>query len=191
MPVELTFVKRYLRLHKKTVSRNKEIKNFLLSIEKANAEGAFSVKTSQYAKEVKHVYDELVKLYKSRGADSFVFELDESDASLLRRFRYLIEVTKVDHAVAVFKSYATMLTRGTTKEKASALLQKIDAMKSDGRIKAANQHIELVDKVSRQLKAYVERDAELSVPAATLQGLAGVLNINIVHGDNKSRRKNG
>jgi len=171
LPAELAFVKRYLRMDNKVVTKH-DILNFIRSIEKQNTEGAFTVK-GKYGSEVKHIHAELNKLYNDKKTgNSFTFLLDKNDETLLKNFKYLVSSTVVEYSVQIVKAYLALLGKPDT-TKAENMLKKIADHEKTGKIKASDKNRKYIDTIKRVLKSYID-GGELSHTQAELKGLGTV-----------------
>lgn len=187
LPVELTFVKRYLKMDNKQVTKA-EVRSFIKSIERQNAEGAFTIK-GKYGKEVQHIQAELHKLYNDKTIpNTFTFALDKSDESALKKYKEIVNGTMVDFGVQFIKRYLTLLGKETV-AKAKRFLSDIANAEETGKLKSSNKNIAYIDTIKRVLGKYIDgKTDELEHSKAELQGLQGVLNIEIKHGDAPKKR---
>ena len=165
----VTFIKRYANMNNQ-VKTKKHILLFINALQKAITEKKIR-KTSKYAKQIKHIQDELVKLYNKMGEQVKV-EIKESTFNGYHKIAY---GQKVMLSISFIKRFIGIQGKKDVKEKAKRLKKQLEEAVSKQRISRGDQYKEKLESIYNALHNYVEGKSDVpQINKADLKGLSGL-----------------
>lgn len=166
---EVIFIKRFALLNGKEKNRQ-QVLNFVKSIQKAIAEKKIR-KSTKYSKVIQFIQTQLVKTYNKMG-ESIGFSFTEKDYIKYLKMagaEYLLP------SVRFIKSYIGMLGQSITKQRAAALLERINAAFEKKQVTPSDKYIKHLRQVMGALERFLKTGDSPQVSEAQLNGLEGVL----------------
>lgn len=188
LPIEVQYIRKYLAWDGRAITKT-NVLNFKNQIEKDNLAGKFTVKTSKYAKEVKHIQRELVKIYNDSTVPSqakFTFVLDDNDKQLLADYKN-VELHVVRPSISLVKRFLNLYARihkGLPKTKAvksATLLHKaIKNAMENGKVTANDPNKDTITTIQARLARYINgTDKQIHFSETELQGLSGIGEVDL------------
>lgn len=165
--LEVSFIKRYVGLHGKTKDKS-QILNLLNSLQKAIIEKRIR-KTSVYAKEIENVQAQLIKCYNQMG-NTIKVTLDEDT---LDKYSIIAQSQKAMLSVTYIKQYISIHGKKDVKEKAKALLSRIEKAIETGKIPATCPYWNEIQEIKTSLESYLGNKS--IVPVITENTLNGIM----------------
>lgn len=172
IPEEIRFIRRYLSLHGKRKTKD-NIRRFVSSIQKAIAEKRIR-KTSEYAKEMKYIQDNLVKKYNGMEKPTEVMKLGNQT---IAEFKAIIASQKILPSIALIKRYISLNGKFGVKEKAAALMAAMERAAENGKVVKSDTYYKVFNQMYDNLKAYTKNKTQkiLSIQPMELSGLQGII----------------
>ena len=165
----VTFIKRYVNLNNR-VKTKKQILLFISALQKAITEKKIR-KTSKYAREIKHIQDELVKLYNKMGEQARV-EIKETTYNSYHKIGY---GQKVMLSVNFIKRFIGIQGKKDVKERAERLRKQMEQAVVKQLINRADQNKDKLEKIYKALRSYLEGNSKVvQIDKAELKGLSGL-----------------
>lgn len=163
---EVTFIKRYVGLHGKTKDKS-QILNLLNSLQKAIIEKRIR-KTSVYAREIKNIQEQLIRCYNQMG-NSIIVTLDEDT---LDSYSIIAQSQKAMISVTYIKQYISIHGKKDVKEKAKALLNRIEKAIRMGKIPDTCPYWNEIQEIKSSLESYLGNKTKTPVISEnTLNGI--------------------
>jgi len=131
-------------------------------------------KISPYTKEIESIQEQLIKCYEEMG-ESVQVNIDEK---ILESYSAIAHSEKAMQTISFIKQFISLHGKKGVKEKAQALLIRINkAIKSERIVETDPQFSELQD-VIKSLEGYLEGNSNVpEINSATLNGLMGIAGI--------------
>ena len=165
----VTFIKRYVNLNNR-VKTKKQILLFISALQKAITEKKIR-KTSKYAREIKHIQDELVKLYNKMQEQARV-EIKETTYNSYHKIGY---GQKVMLSVNFIKRFIGIQGKKDVKERAERLRKQMEQAVVKQQINRVDQNKDKLEKIYRALRNYLEGNSKVvQIDKAELKGLSGL-----------------
>jgi hypothetical protein len=175
----VTFIKRYVNMNNQ-VKTKKQILLFISALQKAITEKKIR-KTSKYSKEIKHIQDELVKLYNKMGEQAKI-EIKESTFNAYYKIAY---GQKVMLSVTFIKRFIGIQGKKDVKERAERLRKQMETAVQKQQINRADPNKEKLEKIYNAIRLYLEGKSKVvQVDKAELNGLNGLFEV-----ETKSQKK--
>lgn len=163
---EVSFIKRYVGLHGKTKDKS-QILNLLNSLQKAIIEKRIR-KTSVYAKEIKNIQAQLIKCYNQMG-NTIKVNLDEET---LDNYTTVAQSQKTMLSVTYIKQYIGIHGKKDVKEKAKALLNRIEKAIESGKIPETCPYWNEIQEIKSSLESYLGNKSKApTISENTLNGI--------------------
>ena len=172
MPLEVRFIKRYLKLHNTTVTEKKVL--LLYKAIQRSATEKLIRKTSKFADEIKKIGNDLAKTYKEMDS-SCSFEIP---STLLNKLNKISDSYAVSPIVAFIKRFIN-LYGNIDKVKAQRLLTSIENATKKGKVSTTDLGYSKLASIEKKLENYLNSD-KLSVSDVELNGLRGFTEVNNV-----------
>jgi hypothetical protein len=167
--LEIAFMKRYVGLHGKTKDR-KQILSFINGLQKAIVEKRIR-KTSQYAKEIENIQNQLISCYEKMG-ESVQVNIDEKS---LESYSAIAHSEKTMQSIAFIRQFIGVHGKKGVNEKAHGLLDRINKAIEAERIFETDPHFSELQDVIKSLEVYLEgKTTAPEINSATLNGLMGI-----------------
>jgi hypothetical protein len=164
--LEVSFIKRYIGLHGKTKDKS-QILNLLNSLQKAIIEKRIR-KTSVYAKEIENIQEQLIKCYNQMG-NTIKVTLDEDT---LDSYSTIAQSQKTMVSVTYIKQYISIHGKKDVKEKAKALLSRIEKAIESGKIPETCPYWNEIQEIKSSLESYLGNKSKTPVISEnTLNGI--------------------
>ena len=168
----VTFIKRYVNMNNQ-VKTKKQILLFISALQKAITEKKIR-KTSKYSKEIKHIQDELVKLYNKMGEQARI-EIKESTFNAYHKIAY---GQKVMLSVSFIKRFIGIQGKKDVKERAEKLRKQMETAVQKQQINRADPNKEKLEKIYNAVRLYLEGKSKVvEVDKAELNGLNGLFEV--------------
>ena len=164
---EVSFIKRYVGLHGKTKDKS-QILNLLNSLQKAIIEKRIR-KTSVYSREIENIQAQLIKCYNQMG-NTIKVNLDEDT---LDKYTTIAESQKTMLSVTYIKQYISIHGKKDVKEKAKALLSRIEKAIESGKIPENCPYWNEIQEIKSSLESYLANKSK--VPVITENTLNGIM----------------
>ncbi len=165
--LEVSFIKRYVGLHGKTKDKS-QILNLLNSLQKAIIEKRIR-KTSVYSREIENIQAQLIKCYNQMG-NTIKVNLDEDT---LDKYTTIAESQKTMLSVTYIKQYISIHGKKDVKEKAKALLSRIEKAIESGKIPENCPYWNEIQEIKSSLESYLANKSK--VPVITENTLNGIM----------------
>jgi hypothetical protein len=165
--LEISFIKRYVGLHGKTKDKS-QILNLLNSLQKAIIEKRIR-KTSVYAKEIENIQAQLIKCYNQMG-NTIKVTLDEDTQD---KYTAIALSQKAMLSVTYIKQYISIHGKKDVKEKAKALLSRIEKAIESGKIPETCPYWNEIKEIKSSLESYIGNKSK--VPAISENTLNGIM----------------
>ncbi|MBT3301181.1 MAG: hypothetical protein HN381_02090, partial [Bacteroidetes bacterium] len=137
----IAFIKRYVNMNNQ-VKTKKHVLLFISALQKAITEKKIR-KTSKYAKEIKHIQDELVKLY-NKMREQAKIEIKESTFNAYHKIAY---GQKVMLSVSLIKRFIGIQGKKDVKERAERLRKQMEVAVRKQQINRADPNKEKLEKI--------------------------------------------
>jgi hypothetical protein len=168
----VTFIKRYVNMNNR-VKTKKQVLLFISALQKAITEKKIQ-KTSKYAKEIKHIQDELVKLYNKMGEQAKV-EIKESTFNAYHKIAY---GQKVMLSVAFIKRFIGIQGKTDVKDRADRLRKQMEQAVVKQKINRTDPNKVKLEEIYRAVRSYLEGKSKIiQVDKAELNGLNGLFEV--------------
>ena len=168
----IAFIKRYVNMNNQ-VKTKKHVLLFISALQKAITEKKIR-KTSKYAKEIKHIQDELVKLYNKMGEQARI-EIKESTFNAYHKIAY---GQKVMLSVSFIKRFIGIQGKKDVKERAEKLRKQMETAVQKQQINRADPNKEKLEKIYNAVRLYLEGKSKVvEVDKAELNGLNGLFEV--------------
>ena len=163
---EVQFIKRYVGLHGKVKTQD-EILRFLDSLQKAILEKRIR-KTSPYSSEIENIQEQLIKCYEKMG-DAIELTIDKDS---LEKYEEIAYSQKSLLSVAYIKQYISLHGKKNVKEKAQALLDKLQKAVKKAKIQKDDPYSERLNAIYNALINYIEGKSDSpQISKSELNGL--------------------
>ncbi len=163
---EVSFIKRYVGLHGKTKDKS-QILNLLNSLQKAIIEKRIR-KTSDYAKEIENIQEQLIKCYNQMG-NAVQVSIDENK---LEAYSTIAQSQKMMLSVTYIKQYIGIHGKNDVKDKANALLNRIENAIESGKIPETCPYWDEIQEIKSSLEGYLGSKTKiLAISENTLNGI--------------------
>lgn len=171
IPEEIRFIRRYVSWHNKRKTKE-DFLRFINALQRAIIEKRVR-KTSPYAKELKHIQDNLIRVYNSMGK-SIPVGLHHD---VYNRFKEIIASEKVMPSVALIKRYINLNGKYGVKDKAQVLVSAMTKAFEKGKIGKTDKYFKVFDQMHYNLSQYIKDKKQkiLSIERTELDGLNGFL----------------
>ncbi|NJK93763.1 MAG: hypothetical protein HC905_01490 [Bacteroidales bacterium] len=164
--LEVSFIKRYVGLHGKTKDKS-QILNLLNSLQKAIIEKRIR-KTSVYAKEIENIQAQLIKCYNQMG-NTIKVTLDEDK---LDSYSTIAQSQKAMLSVTYIKQYISIHGKKDVKDKAKALLNRIEKAIESGKIPETCPYWNEIQEIKSSLESYIGNKSKTpTISENTLNGI--------------------
>lgn len=164
--LEVSFIKRYVGLHGKTKDKS-QILNLLNSLQKAIIEKRIR-KTSVYAKEIENIQVQLIKCYNQMG-NTIKVNLDEGT---LDKYSAIAQSQKTMLSVTYIKQYISIHGKKDVKDKAKALLNRIEKAIESGKIPETCPYWNEIQEIKSSLESYLgNKSKSPTISENTLNGI--------------------
>ena len=168
----VTFIKRYVNMNNR-VKTKKQVLLFISALQKSITEKKIR-KASKYAKEIKHIQDELVKLYNKMGEQAKV-EIKESTFNAYHKIAY---GQKVMLSVAFIKRFIGIQGKTDVKDRADRLRKQMEQAVVKQKINRADPNKVKLEEIYRAVRSYLEGKSKIiQVDKAELKGLKGLFEV--------------
>jgi len=164
---EVSFIKRYIGLHGKTKDKS-QILNLLNTLQKAIIEKRIR-KTSVYAREIENIQEQLIKCYNQMG-NTIKVNLDEDT---LEKYTAIAQSQKTMLSVTYIKQYIGIHGKKDVKDKAKALLSRIEKAIESGKIPGTCPYWNEIQEIKSSLESYIGNKSK--VPAISENTLNGIM----------------
>jgi len=164
---EVSFIKRYVGLHGKAKDKT-QILNFLNSLQKAIIEKRIR-KTSDYAKEIENIQEQLIKCYNQMGNTVQV----NIDDKTLEAYSTIAQSQKTMLSVTYIKQYIGIHGKNDVKDKANALLNRIENAIESGKIPETCPYWDEIQEIKSSLESYLGNKSK--TPAISENTLNGIM----------------
>ncbi|MFT3738482.1 MAG: JAB domain-containing protein [Breznakibacter sp.] len=165
--LEVTFIKRYVGLHRKTKDKS-QILNLLNSLQKAIIEKRIR-KTSVYASEIENIQTQLIKCYNQMG-NTIKVNLNEGT---LDKYTTIAQSQKTMLSVTYIKQFISIHGKKDVKDKAKALLNRIEKAIESGKIPETCPYWNEIQEIKSSLERYLTNKSK--VPVITENTLNGIM----------------
>ncbi|HCT31018.1 MAG TPA: hypothetical protein DIW31_09865, partial [Bacteroidales bacterium] len=165
--LEVFFIKRYVGLHGKTKDKS-QILNLLNSLQKAIIEKRIR-KTSVYANEIENIQKQLIKCYNQMG-NAIKVTLDEDT---LDSYSTIAHSQKAMLSVTYIKQYISIHGKKDVKDKAKALLSRIEKAIESSKIPETCPYWNEIQDIKSSLESYLANKSK--VPVITENTLNGIM----------------
>jgi hypothetical protein len=163
---EVSFIKRYVGLHGKTKDKT-QILNLLNSLQKAIVEKRIR-KTSDYAKEIENIQEQLIKCYNQMG-NTIQVNIDDKT---LEAYLTIAQSQKTMLSVTYIKQYISIHGKKDVKDKAKALLSRIEKAIETGKIPETCPYWNEIQEIKSSLESYLgNRSKTPAISENTLNGI--------------------
>lgn len=160
--IEISFIKRYVGLNGK-IKEKQQILTFLNSLQKAILEKRIR-KTSPFAKEIQNIQSQLIKCYGQMG-NTIQINIDDKT---LEAYSTIAQSEKTMLSVTYIKQYIGIHGKQGVKEKATALLDKLEK----GRIPETCPYWSEIQEIKVSLKNYIgNKTKSPTISESTLNGI--------------------
>ncbi len=167
---EVAFIKRFASFNGKTKT-NEQIGSFIRSLHKAIAERRIR-KTSPHAKLINEIQKELLNRYHAKGN---VKSFDFSEKQFLA-YKQFSKSEVIYPSIRFIKQFIGINGKEITKEKATALHDRIVSAIEKERLSKKDKYIKHIDHILAVLKKFVkESRTTLPISESQLNGLEGIL----------------
>jgi hypothetical protein len=170
---EVKFIKRYIAMHGKQKEKM-QVLNFINSLQKSIVEKKIR-KNSLYAKQIKYIQDNLIKVYNSM--DNVVYV--KINEKVFNEFKGIVDSEKVRTSVNYIKRYIVAQGKLITKEKAQKLCDIINKAIKTKQIPVNDPYRSRISELLGHLTAFLSKKSKpavLPIYSATLQGWQEALN---------------
>jgi hypothetical protein len=168
----ITFIKRYVNLQNKVKTKS-QILHFINALQRAITEKKIR-KTSKYSKEIKHIQDELVKLYNKMGEQAKV-EIKESTFNSYYKIAY---GQKVMLSVSFIKRFIGIQGKTDVKDRADRLRKQMEQAVVKQKINRADPNKVKLEEIYRAVRSYLEGKSKIiQVDKTELNGLNGLFEV--------------
>ncbi len=164
---EVSFIKRYVGLHGKTKDKS-QILNLLNSLQKAIIEKRIR-KTSDYAKEIENIQEQLIKCY-NQMRNTVQVNIDDKT---LEAYSAIAQSQKTMLSVTYIKQYIGIHGKKDVKDKANALLNRIEKAIESGKIPGTCPYWDEIQEIKSSLESYLGNKSE--TPAISENTLNGIM----------------
>lgn len=164
---EVSFIKRYIALNGKTKEKG-QILSLLNSLQKAIIEKRIR-KTSVYANEIKNIQQQLIKCYNQMG-NTIKVSLDENT---LTKYNRIARSQKTMLSVTYIKQYIGIHGKKDVKDKAKALLNRIEKAILSGKIPETCPYWNEIHEIKSSLESYIGNKSK--APAINENTLNGIM----------------
>jgi hypothetical protein len=165
--LEVFFIKRYVGLHEKTKDKS-QILNLLNSLQKAIIEKRIR-KTSVYAKEIENIQEQLIKCYNQMG-NTIQVNIDDKT---LEAYSAITQSQKTMLSVTYIKQYIGIHGKKDVKDKAKALLGRIEKAIETGKIPDTCPYWNEIQEIKSSLESYIRNKSK--TPAISENTLNGIM----------------
>ena len=172
MPLEVRYIKRYLKLHDTRVTEKKVL--LLYKAIQRSATEKLIRKSSKFAKEIQNIGNDLAKTYKEMDS-SCSFEIP---TTLFNKLNKISDSYGVSPIVAFIKRFIN-LYGNIDKVKAQRLLTSIENATKKGKVSTTDLGYSKLASIEKKLETYLNSD-KLSVSDVELNGLRGLAGVNNV-----------
>lgn len=165
----VVFIKRYVNLNDQVKTKH-HVLLFINQLQKAITEKKIR-KTSKYAREIKNIQDELVKLYNHMQEQAKV----EIKESTFNRYHKIAYGQKVMLSISFIKRFIGIQGKKDVKEKAQRLKKQLEEAVSKQRISRGDQYKDKLESIYNALHSYVEGKSDIpQINKAELKGFSGL-----------------
>jgi hypothetical protein len=164
--LEVSFIKRFVGLNGKTKDKQ-QILSFLNSLQKAIVEKRIR-KTSAYAKEIRNIQEQLIKCYGQMG-NTIQVKIDEKT---IEAYSAIAHSEKAMLSVIYIKQYIGLHGKQGVKDKAAALLEKINKAIDTAKIGSSDPYFDEISEITESLKSYTSNKSKVpAIKESTLNGI--------------------
>ena len=165
--LEVSFIKRYVGLHGKNKDKS-QILNLLNSLQKAIIEKRIR-KTSVYAREIENIQEQLIKCYNQMG-NTIQVNIDDKT---LEAYSAIAQSQKTMLSVTYIKQYIGIHGKKDVKDKAKALLSRIEKAIETGKIPDTCPYWNEIQEIKSSLESYIRNKSK--TPAISENTLNGIM----------------
>ncbi len=178
--LEVRFIKRYILLDGKMKTKA-QLLTFINSLQRAIEKRQIR-KESKYAVEIRHIQNELIKIYNDPGVgSSFTFQFDKKDEALMGKFRGIASSQAQRTSVRLISRYIGIHGKSAVKEKAERLLKAITGAFKTKKVHNDDPYFSELKNIEDNLKSFVNQKKEvLKIDAVTLKGLQGIPGVGLI-----------
>lgn len=168
--LEVQFIKRYVGMNGKVKTQD-EVLRFLNSLQKAILEKRIR-KTSQYASEIEHIQNQLIKCYE---------KMDESieitiEKKTIEKYSAIAGSQKAMLSVSYIKQYISLHGKANVKEKAQTLMAKIKKAVDKHKVTKDDPYADRLQKLFNSLNDYIQGNSKApQISKSELNGLMGLV----------------
>ena len=184
IPEEIKFLRRYVAMHGKVKTRS-SVMQLLSSLQKAMIEKRIR-KTSAYAKIILQMQDQLIKAADRMGEAA---EINITKVNL-EKYREITSSQRIRESIALLKRFVALQGREGIKEKAERLIASMERMVKNGKVTKEDPYSARLNEAYKSLKLYIkEKKNTPEIQASELNGIYGLLGMNVRSTDNYSAKK--
>lgn len=170
IPLELSFVRRYVALHGKVKSKQ-SVLTLLSSLQKAILERRIR-KDSVYAKEIIQIQNQLITAVESM-ADMAEIEID---AKKLEHYKGLISTRRIRESIALLKRYLSIHGKPDVQDKAKRLKDAMERSVKRGAVTKDDPYSVRLNQAYKSLALYLnERSDAPSIAEGELNGIRNLV----------------
>lgn len=169
IPAEIGFIRRYVNLHGKVVSR-KRLLSFLTSLQKAMLEKRIR-KTSPYAPQMMTIQDQLINVIK-KMEDQVEINISEKN---LAKYKEIASSERIRESIALLKRFLSIHGREGMEEKASMLKAAMEKKVKQRKITKEDPYAERLQAAYSSLASFLKD--KKPVPQITEEALAGIISL--------------
>ena len=176
---EIRFIRRYVLMDGKRKTQ-RQILSFLNGLQRAIEKKQIR-KTSQYAREIMHIQDELIKIYNDPDVgESFKFSLDKTDKGVLEKYHSIAHAQKQRVSVRLISRYIGIHGKTSVKEKAERLLKSINLAIKKKQVESSDPYFGELKKVKTNLETFLKtKEQRLNINKVDLKGLQGIPGVGL------------
>ncbi|MEN9988950.1 MAG: hypothetical protein RLZZ585_1989 [Bacteroidota bacterium] len=170
LDTDVQFIKRYAAMHGKVKSQA-QILTLIHSLQKAILERRIR-KTSNYAKEIETMQQQLISCYEQMGEMAEI----KIDSKNLKRYLEIAHSQAGMLSISLLKAYVSLNGKRDIKDKAERLFNRIKKAVEQGKITKSDKYATKLDDAFQTLKTYIDGDSKiLNINKAQLNGLMGIV----------------
>jgi hypothetical protein len=170
LDTDVQFIKRYAAMHGKVKSQA-QILTLIHSLQKAILERRIR-KTSNYAKEIETMQQQLISCYEQMGEMAEI----KIDSKNLKRYLEIAHSQAGMLSISLLKAYVSLNGKRDIKDKAERLFNRIKKAVGQGKITKSDKYATKLDDAFQTLKTYIDGDSKiLNINKAQLNGLMGIV----------------